>query len=39
MSIAWDGRDDLGAVVPSGTYLYRLQTSRESRTKKLNLVK
>jgi hypothetical protein len=39
MRIAWDGRDDLGAEVPSGTYLYRLQTSRESRTKKLSLVK
>lgn len=35
----WDGVDDEGARVPSGTYLYRLETASESQTKKLSLVR
>ena len=37
--VSWDGRDDAGSPLPSGVYLYRLQTSRESQTRKLSLVR
>lgn len=35
----WDGKDDLGQPVSSGVYLYSLQTSSHSATKKLLLLK
>jgi hypothetical protein len=31
-SLVWDGRDDQGAVVPSGVYLYKISTSDEKVT-------
>ncbi len=36
---AWDGRNDTGSSVPSGTYLYRLSRGRELSTKKMILMK
>jgi flagellar hook assembly protein FlgD len=36
---AWNGRDATGALLPSGTYIYRLETIRFSISKKLLLVK
>ena len=37
--VVWDGRDDRGANVASGTYVCRVQTARESLALKLGLVK
>lgn len=37
--VVWDGRDDAGRALPSGTYLYRLHTDGESRTRKMSLVR
>jgi len=36
---AWDGRDDTGRRVASGVYLLRLQTSSESVTRKMLIVR
>lgn len=38
-SVVWDSRDDSGAPVSSGVYFYRLETERQSFTKKMTLVK
>ena len=38
-SVEWDGTDDLGHAVASGVYLYRLETSAESQTRKLTLIR
>ncbi|MCG8608833.1 S8 family serine peptidase [bacterium] len=38
-SIQWDGRDELGRLVPSGVYLYRMQANEFSAVKKMALVK
>ena len=35
----WDGRDRSGNPVPSGVYLYRLQTQERTQTQKLMLVR
>jgi hypothetical protein len=37
--IAWDGRDDSGRRVSSGTYFYRLEAGQYSETKRMVLVK
>lgn len=37
--LAWDGRDDSGRSLASGTYLLRLQTDQEVQTRKLALVR
>lgn len=37
--LAWDGRDDTGARVPSGSYVVRVATGGETRSAKLTLVK
>jgi flagellar hook assembly protein FlgD len=37
--MSWDGRDDAGQIVPSGTYLFRLENGVQVQTKKLVLVK
>jgi len=31
-SLVWDGRDNRGAVVPSGVYLYKIQAGKERTT-------
>ncbi len=36
--VIWDGRDNDGFMVPSGTYFYRLESEGEVQTKKLVLV-
>jgi hypothetical protein len=36
---AWDGRNDAGESVPSGTYLYRLTRGTEVSTKKMIMTK
>jgi hypothetical protein len=36
---AWDGRDDAGRVVASGTYFVRASTASDTRTVKLTLLK
>jgi hypothetical protein len=35
----WDGQDDKGRAVPTGTYVCRLNTPQGSQTKKLTLAK
>ena len=35
----WDGRDDAGRSVTSGTYLYRLESGGESRSRKMLLMR
>jgi hypothetical protein len=37
--INWDGGNDLGRIVCSGTYIYQLNTERNILVKKLNLLK
>ncbi len=37
--VAWDGRDDEGAVVGSGVYFYRLTAGKHSESKKMVLLK
>ena len=37
--IEWDGRNNLGVIMPSGTYFMRLQSGTYSETKKLMLLK
>ncbi len=38
-SVAWDGRDETGALLGSGVYLYHLEGKGRSETKKLLLIK
>jgi hypothetical protein len=38
-SVVWNGRDDRGAEVASGTYLYRLETSESTVGRKMLLLK
>lgn len=38
-TVQWDGRNDAGQVVASGIYLYRLETEKFVRTRKLILLK
>ncbi|MBD3222741.1 T9SS type A sorting domain-containing protein [bacterium] len=38
-AVVWDGRDTRGNAVPSGTYLYRLQTDSQIRLRTLTLLK
>ncbi|MBN2415285.1 carboxypeptidase regulatory-like domain-containing protein [bacterium] len=38
-SVAWNGRDRNGTLVPSGIYFYRIRTSRGSMIKKMLLLK
>jgi flagellar hook assembly protein FlgD len=37
--VAWDGRDDAGAVVGSGVYYCRLEAAGEVRLQKMVLLK
>ncbi|MFQ5641865.1 MAG: T9SS type A sorting domain-containing protein, partial [bacterium] len=34
-TVQWDGRDDSGAIVSSGVYLYRIQASNKIQSKKM----
>jgi hypothetical protein len=38
-SVQWDGRDDAGMPVPSGTYLYTLQINDQKFIKKMTFMK
>ncbi|RKY89829.1 hypothetical protein DRQ15_08705, partial [candidate division KSB1 bacterium] len=38
-SVVWDGRDEWGKIVPTGIYLYRLQSADFVRVKKMVLVR
>jgi len=38
-SFSWDGRDDAGQPVPSGTYIYRIERGANRSTKKMLLMK
>ncbi len=38
-SVLWDGRDDSGRQVASGIYFYKLQTQKETFTRKMILTK
>lgn len=38
-AMVWDGKDDLGQLVPSGVYLYKLSVNGFVQTKKMSLVK
>jgi hypothetical protein len=37
--MAWDGRNDAGEIVPSGTYLIRLDNGRRVQMRKLLMIK
>ncbi len=37
--LAWDGRDDAGAALPSGTYVLRLEAGDEVRSLRVSLVR
>ncbi len=37
--LLWDGRDNLGRNVPSGVYLYRLQSGSFTQTRKMTLLR
>jgi len=38
-TLAWDGRDDNGILVPSGVYFYRMETDGFSETRKMLLIR
>ena len=38
-SVTWDGRDDGGRSVASGTYLYELRADGERKVRKMGLLK
>jgi flagellar hook assembly protein FlgD len=38
-SVTWDGVDENGRSVGTGTYLYRLRTGTQQHTRKMLLVK
>ncbi len=38
-TVVWDGRDDNGAILPSGVYIYRLTTTEFKSSKKLLLLR
>ena len=38
-SVTWDGRDNTGKAVPSGIYLYRLDTGAMQYSRKMLLLK
>jgi flagellar hook assembly protein FlgD len=37
--VVWNGRDDSGRKVASGTYFYRLETGNYTETKRMALIK
>lgn len=38
-SVLWDGKNDQGISLPSGTYYYRLKTSGKQQVRKMTLIK
>ncbi len=38
-TVTWDGKDDTGASVAAGVYLYKLQTKEDTQTRRMVLVK
>jgi hypothetical protein len=38
-AVLWDGRDQLGRVVPAGVYFYQLEVGRQRAVKKLVLIR
>ena len=38
-SLTWDGKNDVGEVLPAGVYLYSLTTPLEKRVRKMTLLK
>ena len=38
-SVEWQGKDDFGNDVPSGIYVYRLQSDMHSEVRKMTLLK
>jgi len=38
-TIRWDGTDNLGKIVNSGVYIYRIQTDKIVQNKKLLFIK
>ncbi len=37
-SVVWDGKNDLGQMVSSGIYIYRLQVGSSTQTRKMIFV-
>ena len=37
--IYWDGKDEAGDEVPGGVYLYKLQSTESTQTRKMILLK
>lgn len=38
-ALTWDGRDDAGAAVSSGVYVYRLEVDGQTRERKMTLIR
>jgi len=38
-AVVWNGADDQGRLLPSGTYVYRLRTDTESLTRRMTLLR
>lgn len=38
-NVGWDGKNEMGVVLPSGTYIYRVTTGEKSFVKKMMLLK
>ena len=38
-TVYWDGKNDMGNIVPTGTYIYRIQAGDYAATRRMVLIK